>query len=61
MGQMTLQELAAETLVEKHRRLQRAKCKHEAEAIFTASYSGPQGAFTDRVCVDCGKHWREDH
>lgn len=58
---MTLKELAAETLVQKHIRLQRAKCKHEPAAIHVASYFGPEGAFTDRVCVDCGTHWREDH
>lgn len=58
---MTLQELAAETLVQKHLRLMRAKCKHEPEALNVASYSGPEGAWTDTVCVDCGSHWRKDH
>lgn len=57
---MTLAELQAETLAQKNRRLRQAKCKHPADAIFESSFVGPQGSFTDRVCLDCGKHWRAD-
>lgn len=58
---MTLEELVRETLVEKHRRLMRAKCKHEPGALVVSTYAGPEAAFTDTVCVDCGQHWRADH
>jgi hypothetical protein len=52
---MTLLELQAETLVAKHRRLQRAKCKHEE--IHSSMFVGPHDSFTSNVCLDCGKSW----
>jgi hypothetical protein len=56
---MTLEELQAETLVQKHIRLMQAKCKHPE--VFSATFMADDLAFTDRVCLDCGEHWREDH
>ena len=56
---MTLAELAAETLVEKNRRKIQAKCRHEA--VHASTFLGPQASFTDRICLDCGKHWRVEH
>lgn len=56
---MTLDDLMNETLVEKHRRLMQAKCQHEE--VFSSSFCGPEAHFTDRFCLDCGKHWRIDH
>lgn len=57
---MTLQELVNETLVEKHRRLMQAKCKHNDE-LWHSTYDGPGWSFTETTCLDCGKRWREDH
>jgi hypothetical protein len=50
---MTLQELAAETLVQKHLRLMREKCKHEE--IYSSTVSGPAGISTICFCLDCGQ------
>lgn len=50
---MTLDELAKETLVQKHHRLMQAKCKHEE--IYSSTVTGPDGTFTTRFCLDCGK------
>jgi hypothetical protein len=50
---MTLDELQRETLTEKNRRLQQAKCPHEE--IYTSTVTGPDGAHTLRFCLDCGK------
>lgn len=53
---MTLQELASETLTEKHRRLMQAKCPHEE--IYSSTVGSADGAFTNSFCMDCGKSWR---
>jgi hypothetical protein len=52
---MTLAELAAETLVEKNRRLRQANCPHEE--IHSSTVSGPDGTFTNSSCLDCSKSW----
>jgi hypothetical protein len=52
---MTLAQLAAETLVEKHLRLAREKCRHKE--IYSSSVLGPHGDHTTRICLDCGKSW----
>lgn len=49
---MTLQELVNETLVEKNRRLRRAKCPHEE--IYSSTVGGRFGVFANRFCLDCG-------
>ena len=54
---MTLQELQAETLVEKNRRLRQAKCKHPADAVFTSTVVSPTGTYINSGCLDCGKSW----
>jgi hypothetical protein len=53
---MTLAELAAETLVEKHRRLQQAKCRHDGER-WRSAVLGPSGDHVTEFCWDCGKSW----
>ena len=50
---MTLQELAAETLVQKHIRLTQEKCRHRE--IYCSTVSSQHGTFTQRYCLDCGK------
>jgi hypothetical protein len=50
---VTLQELAAETLVQKHIRLTQAKCRHPE--IYCSTVTGPTGRFQTRFCLDCGK------
>lgn len=55
---MTLQELAAETLVEKNRRLRQEKCRHEE--MFTSTVTSPGGVYTNKVCMDCGASWHEE-
>lgn len=52
---MTLNELAAETLVQKHTRLMQSKCRHNE--IYCSTVAGPSGTFENRVCLDCGKYW----
>lgn len=52
---MTLQELADETLVQKHIRLTQEKCQHEE--IYSSTVAGPAGTFTNSFCLDCGKSW----
>lgn len=58
MAEMTLQELAAETLVEKNRRLVQTNCKHEPDALFSSSVTTPVATYTNTVCLDCMKSWR---
>lgn len=58
MAEMTLQELAAETLMQKNRRLVQASCKHEPEALFSSSVSTPVATYAHKICLDCGKIWR---
>lgn len=58
MPEMTLKELAAETLVQKNRRLVRAACKHEPDAIFSSSVTTPVATYRNKVCLDCGMSWR---
>lgn len=53
---MTLDELVAETLTQKNRRLRQEKCEHEE--IFCSSVSSSAGTFQTRGCFDCGKTWR---
>jgi hypothetical protein len=52
---VTLQELAAETLVQKHIRLTQAKCRHKE--CGSSSVTSERGTFTQRYCLDCGKTW----
>lgn len=59
MAEMTLKELAAETLMQKNRRLVQASCKHEADALFSSSVTTPIATHTSTVCLDCGKSWRK--
>ncbi len=49
---MTLQQLADETLVQKHRRIMQAKCKHGE--VYSSTVTGPDGTFAHSVCLDCG-------
>lgn len=49
---MTIEELARETLIEKHRRLMREKCQHEE--VYSSTVAGPAGTFTNSFCLDCG-------
>jgi hypothetical protein len=53
---VTLQELAAETLVQKHIRLTQAKCRHKE--CGSSSVTSERGTFTQRYCLDCGKTWQ---
>jgi len=53
---MTLQELAAETLMQKNKRLRQAKCEHRD--TYSSTVSGPNGTVTNGFCWDCGKSWR---
>lgn len=50
---MTLQELANETLVQKHLRLMQEKCPHPE--IYSSTVRGPAGTFTNSFCLECGK------
>lgn len=50
---LTLEELQRETLVEKHSRLKQERCLHEE--IYSSTVYGPDGAFTNKFCLDCGK------
>jgi hypothetical protein len=50
---MNLQELANETLVEKNRRLLRAKCPHME--IYESTVYGPHGIFANAFCLECGQ------
>jgi hypothetical protein len=52
----TLQDLAAETLMQKHKRVTQAKCQHHE--TYSSTVSGPNGTFTNGFCWDCGKSWR---
>ena len=52
---MTLAELMAETLMQKHRRLQQEKCKHEE--AFSSGVTSDRGSFGQKVCFECGKVW----
>lgn len=54
---MTLQELAAETLTQKNRRLRQVRCPHEE--IFASTVYAPDGTHEARACMDCGKTWNE--
>lgn len=49
---MTLAELANETLVQKHRRLMQAKCRHEE--VYSSTVISSRGTFTNSFCLDCG-------
>lgn len=53
---MTMDELVAETLTQKNRRLRQEKCEHEE--TFCSTVCGPHGTFETRACLDCGKTWR---
>lgn len=48
-------------LSEKNRRAVQEKCPHDPEAVSSFTFASDTATFTDTVCVDCGKHWREDH
>lgn len=54
---MTLAELQAETLVQKHRRLMREKCTHEE--VYSSTVLGPDGSHPTSFCLDCGKSFNE--
>ncbi len=53
---MTLTELQAETLTQKHRRQQQERCAHEE--VYSSTVMAPAGTFTNMACLDCGKTWR---
>jgi hypothetical protein len=55
---MNIQELANETLVQKHRRLMRAKCKHKD--LFISTFVSEAVAFREEHCFDCHMMWRTD-
>lgn len=55
---MTLEALAAETLVQKNRRLRQEKCPHDF--AHSSTVVSVAGAFTNRFCYDCGKIWHEE-
>lgn len=51
---MTLAQLVAETLLEKHIRITREKCPHEV--VYSSGVLGPDGKHhMNRFCLDCGK------
>lgn len=52
---MTLVELQAETLVQKHTRLMQEKCQHED--TYSSTVYTPRGSSVNRLCFDCGKSW----
>lgn len=57
---MTLAELQAETLLQKHQRLTRAKCPHE-EVYSSSCYSAESGiTATTKFCFDCGQSWHSE-
>jgi hypothetical protein len=55
---MTLEEMARETLMEKHRRLMKERCLHDE--VYSSSVTGPAGSHTVSFCLDCGKRMEED-
>jgi hypothetical protein len=55
---MTLQELVNETLVEKHKRLMREKCRHGG--CYSSTVMGPVTIFTNACCLDCGRVWHTE-
>lgn len=52
---MTLQELQAETLSEKSKRIRQSKCAHED--TYTSSVQTREDVFTNSFCWDCGAVW----
>lgn len=50
---MTLQELANETLTQKHRRLMQERCSHDE--VYSSTVASRNGIFTNAFCLDCGK------
>ncbi len=57
---MTLQDLVDETLMQKHQRIMRERCCHPADATVISTFVGPEGAFTDIVCLNCGQLTRHE-
>ena len=55
---VTLEQLANETIIQKHRRIMQAKCSHSE--VYGSTVRGPSGTFTNAYCLDCGKTWRAD-
>ena len=57
---MTLAELQAETLMQKHTRLTRAKCPHEE--VYTSSVwsAAERKTSTTKFCFDCGQTWHNE-
>ncbi len=49
---MTLTELQAETLTQKHRRQQQERCAHEE--VYSSAVTGPRGTFENKFCLDGG-------
>lgn len=52
---MTIDELAAESLVDKRRRLRQQKCWHKA--LWCSTVAGPEGTFSNSFCLACGASW----
>lgn len=54
---LTVAELQAETLSQKHKRLMQEKCPHEE--IYTSSVwcRDEEVTYQNRFCLDCGKSW----
>lgn len=50
---MTLDELASESLTQKHLRMMQAKCRHDE--VYSSTVFVPNGTFTNSFCLDCGK------
>jgi hypothetical protein len=55
---MNLEQLVKETLVQKHRRLMRAKCRHRE--VYSSTVLGPDGTATSAFCLECGKSLRSN-
>lgn len=58
---MTLEELANETLVQKHLRLTRERCRHPTDALFSSTFMSRDLSFTEEICLDCGMLRRTNH
>lgn len=56
---MNLEQLVKETLVQKHRRLMRAKCRHIE--VYSSTVLGPDGTATSAFCLDCGDRIEGSH
>ncbi len=55
---MTLTELQAETLTQKHRRQQQERCAHAER--YSSTVTTPGRTVTNMACLDCGKTWHHE-